>query len=169
MESVRYTLLPSPLGEILIAGDAAGLRWIVFQEGVRPMKPRTAWRRDDDAFKNAGAQFAAYFAGELRRFDLPLAPEGTDFQKEVWRGLCRIPYGRTVSYGELARSIGYPDAARAVGAANGKNPLPIVVPCHRVIGASGKLTGFSAGLHIKEQLLELEAGRPATAAQGAFL
>ncbi|HMJ21899.1 MAG TPA: methylated-DNA--[protein]-cysteine S-methyltransferase, partial [Terriglobales bacterium] len=101
-------------------------------------------------------QLQAYFAGELENFNLPLAPEGTPFQKEVWQRLCDISYGQTISYGELARRIGNPKASRAVGLANGSNPIPIVIPCHRVIGSNGKLTGYGGGLPIKEKLLALE-------------
>jgi methylated-DNA-[protein]-cysteine S-methyltransferase len=101
-------------------------------------------------------QLRAYFAGELKDFDLPLAPKGTEFQQNVWAELCKIPYGETISYGELARRIGNPNASRAVGLANGSNPIPVVIPCHRVIGANGKLTGYGGGLPIKERLLALE-------------
>jgi methylated-DNA-[protein]-cysteine S-methyltransferase len=106
----------------------------------------------------ARRQLEAYFAGELRDFDLPLAPEGSEFQLRVWEQLRAIPYGETISYGELARRVGDPAAARAVGLANGRNPLPVIVPCHRVIGADGSLTGFGGGLERKRRLLELEAG-----------
>ena len=101
-------------------------------------------------------QLRAYFSGKLEQFDLPLAPEGTPFQLEVWRRLCEIPYGETISYGELARRIGNPNASRAVGLANGSNPIAIIIPCHRVIGSNGKLTGYGGGLPIKERLLALE-------------
>lgn len=100
-----------------------------------------------------------YFTGKRREFSLPLAPEGTPFQQRVWRELVKIPYGMTISYGELARRLRQPTAFRAVGAANGKNPLPIVIPCHRVVGAAGELTGFGGGLHLKAGLLSLETGR----------
>ena len=106
--------------------------------------------------KKTVSQLRSYFAGEREEFDLPLAPEGTPFQQEVWRRLCEIPYGETISYGELARRIGNPQASRAVGLANGSNPIPIVIPCHRVIGSNGKLTGYGGGLPIKEKLLALE-------------
>jgi methylated-DNA-[protein]-cysteine S-methyltransferase len=116
------------------------------------------WRRDDDDFNDVVTQLAEYFDGRRRQFDLPLAPEGTPFQQSVWRALLDIPYGETISYGELATRIGRRSASRAVGLANGSNPLPIVIPCHRVIGASGKLTGYGGGLAIKDQLLALERG-----------
>jgi methylated-DNA-[protein]-cysteine S-methyltransferase len=115
------------------------------------------WKRDDAALSEARAQLQAYFAGELRGFELPLAAEGTPFQQRVWRALCDIPYGETISYGELARRIGQPAAARAVGLANGQNPIAIVVPCHRVIGANGSLTGYGGGLERKRWLLAHES------------
>lgn len=118
--------------------------------------PRPDWRRDDRAFAAAREQLRAYLDGCLTTFDLPLAPRGTPFQLEVWRALTEIPAGETISYGELARRIGRPSASRAVGAANGANPLPVVVPCHRVIGANGTLTGFGGGLDTKRWLLALE-------------
>jgi methylated-DNA-[protein]-cysteine S-methyltransferase len=115
------------------------------------------WQRDDRAFAIARAQLGEYFAGERFEFDLPLGATGTQFQRKVWSELCRIPYGATASYGELARRVGQPGAARAVGLANGSNPLPIVVPCHRVIGADGSLTGFGGGIERKRWLLVHEA------------
>jgi len=117
------------------------------------------WVRDDAAFRSAATQLGEYFAGERQAFDLPLRPEGSEFQQRVWSALCDIPYGRTISYGELALRIGDPGGARAVGAANGQNPISIVVPCHRVIGADGSLTGYGGGLERKRHLLDLEAGR----------
>jgi methylated-DNA-[protein]-cysteine S-methyltransferase len=156
MERIRYTLIGSPLGEVLIAGDARGLRRIVFQEGTDPLPPPAEWIRDDEALRSAAEEIAEYFEGERKDFDLALAPEGTPFQLRVWEALRGIPYGETRSYGAIARSLGHPEASRAVGAANGRNPLPIVVPCHRVIGASGKLTGYHGGLYLKQGLLELE-------------
>ena len=129
-----------------------------FQNAIRPAKPAEGWRRARRPFRDVIIQLDAYFAGRLRRFELPLAPEGTPFQREVWSALTTIPYGETVSYGELARRVGRPAASRAVGAANGRNPIPIIIPCHRVIGADGTLTGFGGGLPIKRRLLQLEAG-----------
>lgn len=170
MKSCLYTLLASPVGEILVAGDHQGLRRIIFQGGAHPMTIPGAWRRDDAAFNEARRQLTAYFGGDLREFDLPLAPEGTPFQKAAWAELCRIPYGETLTYGAQAARLGQPNASRAVGAANGRNPLGIVIPCHRVIGASGKLTGYYGGLRIKEALLELERAHcPTTVAQSSFL
>ncbi len=155
-DPLAYACTDSPIGTLLIAGDAAGLRLINFQSGAHRVRPEKAWRLDERMFADAIGQLQAYFAGELRRFHLRLAPEGTRFQQEVWRQLLTIPYGETISYGELARRVGNPRASRAVGAANGRNPLPIVIPCHRVIGASGALTGFGGGLPIKAALLALE-------------
>ncbi len=172
MDGIRYTLVPSPLGEILIAGDAEGLRRIVFQEGDDPLHPPRDWTRSDEdsLLMKAQHQIGEYFDRRRRTFDLKLMPEGTPFQLRVWRELTQIPYGRTISYAELARGIGRPSASRAVGAANGRNPLPIVIPCHRVIGASGKLTGYHGGLHLKTGLLELEGAElPTPSAQPAFL
>lgn len=158
MKSVSYTVTESPVGDLLLAADGEGLRRLVFQGGKRPLTPPASWRRDKHArvLLDAASQLKAYFAGDLREFDLPLAPEGTAFQLRVWKGLQDIPWGETRSYGELAASIGSPNASRAVGAANGKNPLAIVIPCHRVIGSTGKLTGFGGGLHVKANLLKLE-------------
>jgi methylated-DNA-[protein]-cysteine S-methyltransferase len=155
--TVRYTLIESPLGAILVAGNDEGIRIMSFQEGTDPVKIDPAWERRDEAFLDAAGQLADYFAGLRRDFDLPLAPRGTAFQLRVWRELTRIPYGETISYGELARRIDKPQAMRAVGSANGSNPLPLIVPCHRVIGANGKLTGYHGGLGIKRFLLSLEA------------
>jgi methylated-DNA-[protein]-cysteine S-methyltransferase len=151
-----YTQIDSPLGPLLLAADAAGLRFIEFVNGRRTARPDSAWREDPTALHEPIRQLSAYFAGELETFDLPLAPEGTPFQLRVWRLLCEIPYGETISYGELARRMGNPNASRAVGLANGANPIPIVIPCHRVIGSNGKLTGYGGGLPIKEKLLALE-------------
>jgi methylated-DNA-[protein]-cysteine S-methyltransferase len=151
-----YTRVESPVGSLLLAGDDEGLRLVNFQTGKHRVEPRKAWRLDDRHFADAIGQLEAYFAGELRSFNLRLAPEGTPFQLAVWSRLLTIPYGETIAYGELARRVGNPRASRAVGAANGRNPLPIVVPCHRVIGNDGTLTGYGGGLSIKEALLALE-------------
>jgi len=146
------------VGRLLLAGDEKGLRRISFQDGLHPVELAESWQRTEEPFREAIAQLDAYFAGRLHRFDLALAPEGTPFQREVWSALTTIPYGETVSYGELARHLGRPVASRAVGAANGRNPIPIIIPCHRVVGADGSLTGFGGGLAIKRRLLELEIG-----------
>ncbi len=153
---IEYAWMESPVGTLLIAGDDAGLRRILFKQGKSVVQPEPAWRENRAAFSEAVRQLLAYFAGSLREFTLPLAPEGTPFQLRVWQDLQRIPYGTTVSYGELARRIGNPNASRAVGLANGSNPIAIVIPCHRVIGSSGKLTGYGGGLKVKEWLLARE-------------
>ncbi len=151
-----FTQIESPLGPLLLAADEAGLREIRFVNGRHPAQPESFWKEDRAPHRETIGQLQAYFAGELENFDLQLAPEGTKFQREVWRRLCEIPYGETISYGELAGRIGNPKASRAVGLANGSNPIPIVIPCHRVIGSNGKLTGYGGGLPIKEKLLALE-------------
>ncbi|HEV2268831.1 MAG TPA: methylated-DNA--[protein]-cysteine S-methyltransferase [Steroidobacteraceae bacterium] len=167
--SVYWHEIDSPVGRLLLAGDGASLIHVGFQSGPRPLQRAGEWIADAKPFRAAVAQLQEYFAGERRRFDLPLAPRGTEFQRRVWRALTEIPYGKTVSYGELARRIMKPSASRAVGLANGANPLPIIVPCHRVIGADGSLTGFGGGLPIKRRLLALEgAGEEGSGAQEAF-
>jgi methylated-DNA-[protein]-cysteine S-methyltransferase len=154
---MRWCEISSPVGRLLLAGDAHGLRRIHFQDGPHPLLIPDDWKRADAPFQHAIAQLAAYFVGRLRRFDVTIAPEGTPFQRAVWSALGEIPYGETVSYGELTRRLGRPNASRAVGAANGRNPVPIIIPCHRVVGANGALTGFGGGLPIKRMLLDLEA------------
>ena len=168
---LRYSDMQSPIGRLLLAGDGERLHRIDFDGAADP-----AWRRDDRALAPVRRQLEAYFAGRLVDFELPLAPDGTAFQHKVWDALCRIPYGGTVSYAELARSIGQPAAARAVGTANGRNPIPIIIPCHRVVAAGGKrggpdwlrqsggetkwsplLGGYGGGLDKKRTLLDLEA------------
>jgi methylated-DNA-[protein]-cysteine S-methyltransferase len=156
MSTTSYTQIESPLGPLLLAADEAGLREIRFVNGRRPAPPESTWREDRAPLNQTIRQLQAYFAGELENFDLQLAPKGTPFQLDVWHRLCDIPYGQTISYGELAGRIGNPKASRAVGLANGSNPIPIVIPCHRVIGSNGKLTGYGGGLPIKEKLLALE-------------
>ncbi|MBV9078800.1 MAG: methylated-DNA--[protein]-cysteine S-methyltransferase [Methylobacteriaceae bacterium] len=158
MSALVYRVVDSPVGPLLVAGEGEVLRRVVFPSGSRSVAAGPDWRRDDGAFAEAVRQLAAYFAGELKAFDLPLAPDGTAFQRRVWEELTRIPYGETLSYAEVARRIGRPTATRAVGASNGANPLPIVVPCHRVVGANGSLTGFGGGLPTKRYLLALEQG-----------
>ena len=151
-----YTQIESPLGPLLLAADEAGLREIRFVNGRHPAQPESSWIVDRAPLTETIRQLEAYFAGDLENFNLQLAPEGTPFQLDVWQRLCDIPYGKTISYGELAGRIGNPKASRAVGLANGSNPIPIVIPCHRVIGSNGKLTGYGGGLPIKEKLLALE-------------
>ncbi len=163
-----FTIIPSPLGDILLARNEKGLSHISFQEGTSAIEVTAVWQQDNSAFPDATAQLNAYFAGELREFDLPLAPDGTLFQQTVWGALQTIPYGKTSTYGELAAEIGMPTASRAVGAANGRNPLAIVIPCHRVIGANGKLTGYRGGLKLKEALLSLEGNGRLSLAPSLF-
>jgi methylated-DNA-[protein]-cysteine S-methyltransferase len=151
-----YDEFDTPVGRLLLVADEQGLRHIGFEIGRYPVWIGDDWRRDTKALRVVRAQLDAYFAGELTEFDLPLAPQGSPFQLQVWGELRRIPYGATLSYGDIARRLGDPTASRAVGAANGRNPLPIVVPCHRVIGADGSLTGFGGGLPTKKFLLEHE-------------
>ena len=151
-----FAQIESPLGPLLLTADDAGLRQIFFVNGRHPARPESSWKEDRAPLIKTIRQLQAYFAGELESFDLKLAPQGTPFQQEVWRRLCDIPYGETISYGTLAGRIGNPKASRAVGLANGSNPIPIVIPCHRVIGSNGKLIGYGGGLPIKEKLLALE-------------
>jgi methylated-DNA-[protein]-cysteine S-methyltransferase len=159
MARVCYTEIESPVGPLLLAADEAGLRQILFVEGRRRARPEPFWTKDRALFTALIDELRAYFAGELECFGQPLAPEGTAFQLKVWNQLCEIPYGETISYQELASRIGNPQASRAVGLANGSNPIPILIPCHRVIGSNGKLTGYGGGLAIKHKLLALEKGQ----------
>jgi methylated-DNA-[protein]-cysteine S-methyltransferase len=154
---MKYTYLDSPLGSLLAVRDADGITGLYLPTGKRPMSVRPGWVRDDYAFDDVRAQLAEYFAGERREFDLPLNPAGTSFQQRVWAALRDIPYGETTSYGKTAAAVGVPDAARAVGLANGQNPISIIVPCHRVVGADGSLTGYGGGLDAKRWLLAHEA------------
>jgi len=169
-EYIIYTVMDSPIGQLLLTANGAGLTGIFFQAGPHSKPPEKDWISDAKPFTEVMAQLDAYFAGELKDFNLPLAPAGTKFQMTVWEALQSIPYGETISYGELADRIGNPKAVRAVGGANGKNPIPVIVPCHRVIGSDGSLTGFGGGLSIKEALLTLEGARHGkeTSRQTAF-
>ncbi len=139
-----------------MAGNGSGLKWILLPDAAGALSPRPHWTHSGELFEEPIRQLGAYFEGRLTKFDLSLLPDGTPFQQTVWRELQSVPYGATSSYGEIAHRIGMPKAVRAVGAANGKNPLPIVIPCHRVIGRNGKLTGYGGGLPMKEFLLALE-------------
>ncbi len=152
-----YCYVDSPIGELLLAGENNALAMIGFPKGSMRRDPEADWIYNEKPLAEAKRQLDEYFAGRRREFDLPLQLNGTEFQVRVLQALQKIPYGETVSYGEIARRIGKPRAVRAVGAANGRNPIPIVVPCHRVIGSSGDLTGFGGGLDTKEALLRLEA------------
>ena len=154
---MNYTTMESPIGPLLLAGNERGLNFLSFAAKKGAVTPRRDWTENRAPFTEAVRQLRTYFSGKLREFDLPLCLEGTAFQLRVWEGLREIPYGETISYGELARRIGKPEAVRAVGTANGSNPIPIIVPCHRVIGSDGSLTGYGGGLSIKEKLLALES------------
>ncbi|BAN49462.1 methylated-DNA--[protein]-cysteine S-methyltransferase [Metapseudomonas resinovorans] len=145
----------SPTGPLLLAGDAAGLQ-MLYMDTERRGYPNADWQPATRQFDEACRQLDRYFAGKLKRFDLLLAPHGTPFQQQVWQALLQIPFGRTTSYSELAESIGKPKAVRAVGTANGANPISIIIPCHRVIGRDGSLTGYAGGLPRKALLLKLE-------------
>jgi methylated-DNA-[protein]-cysteine S-methyltransferase len=152
-----YTYIDTPVGKLMLAGCSDhGLRYIAFQCGKDAMAPRPEWRESAQPLRTAGRQIREYFEGKRTSFDLALHPKGTPFQTAVWKALVNIPYGETRSYGDIARAIGRPTAVRAVGLANGRNPLPIVVPCHRVVGATGKLVGYGGGLHVKQALLDHE-------------
>jgi methylated-DNA-[protein]-cysteine S-methyltransferase len=152
--TTAYTLHPSPVGDLLLTAGESGLTGLYMRDS--PAGPPRSWVRDDALFGVATAQLDEYFAGRRTAFDLRIAPAGTPFELRVWDELRRIPYGETTTYGELAQRLGHPGAARAVGRANGRNPISIVVPCHRVIGASGALTGYAGGLERKRALLTLE-------------
>jgi methylated-DNA-[protein]-cysteine S-methyltransferase len=162
--AVTYQHIDSPVGRLLLASGDDGLRLIEFEAPWHPVSMGDGWREGDDAvLGETRRQLAEYFAGARKQFDLPLAPHGTPFQMQCWRTLALIGWGETWSYGQMARHMGQPTATRAVGAANGRNPLPIVLPCHRVIGADGSLTGFGGGLPTKQFLLTHEGvlGQPA--------
>jgi len=152
-----YCYLDTPIGELLLAGDDDALCLVSFPEGSMRRDPEPDWIYNEKPFAAARHQLTEYFAGERKKFDLPLKLSGTEFQMSVLQALQEIPYGETTSYADIAERVGRPKAVRAVGAANGRNPIPIIVPCHRVIGSHGDLTGFGGGLDTKEALLRLEA------------
>lgn len=160
-----YSVIRSPVGELLVAANDEGITHVLFERANGRHNIGSDWRLDDGSgsrwLATARSQLAEYFAGERLAFDLPLAAAGTPFQRSVWSALSAIEYGEVISYGELARRIGNPRAVRAVGLANGRNPISIVVPCHRVIGANGTLTGYGGGLERKRWLLALEASKSA--------
>jgi methylated-DNA-[protein]-cysteine S-methyltransferase len=157
MPDTIWTTTTSPVGDLLLTGDGRSVETLRLPDGNRPAVPVNGNGRDDDAFVEARRQLAEYFAGTRTTFDLSLSPKGTRFQLRVWDALRQIPYAATASYGEVATAIGQPSASRAVGLANGRNPIAIIVPCHRVIGANGSLVGYGGGLDRKRYLLELEA------------
>lgn len=152
----RYSYVPSPLGPLLVASDGRALTGLYMEGGRGALHELTGWVRDDRWFTVVAEQLTAYFDGSRQQFELPLAPAGTRFQRRVWAQLLTIPYGETLSYGALAVRIGNARSSRAVGMANAQNPLPILIPCHRVIGGDGRLVGYSAGLERKAWLLEHE-------------
>ncbi|MBW2602729.1 MAG: methylated-DNA--[protein]-cysteine S-methyltransferase [Deltaproteobacteria bacterium] len=153
---IYYHYMKSPLGKLLVAGNNKGLHLISFPKGDKRSLPEPRWVENQKPLQVVLRQIEAYFAGELKAFSLDICLNVTPFQKKVLTALCRVPYGETISYGELAKNIGNPKASRAVGQANARNPIPIVIPCHRVIGSSGKLTGFGGGIAVKQTLLDLE-------------
>lgn len=152
-----FSLIPSPLGELLVTRDADGITGLYLPTGKHVRTPEPEWTRDDGAFDDLRGQLDEYFVGTRTQFDLPLHPHGSAFQQKVWLALREIPYGTTETYGHTAEAIGSPTASRAVGLANGQNPISIVVPCHRVIGANGSLVGYGGGLDAKKWLLQHEA------------
>lgn len=143
-------------GTLIVAGDNNGLRHLNFLKGKHPLVIENTWRRDPSRFTTLKNQLVEYFAGRRKTFDVSLSPQGTAFQMKVWAALTKIPYGTVVSYQWVARRIGNPGAVRAVGAANGRNPISIIIPCHRVIGKNGSLTGYGGGLDVKQRLIHLE-------------
>lgn len=154
-----YTEIASPFGSITLTANHQGLTALAFQQGAQPLVLTGNDQRNDDYFAETKQQLTEYFAGSRKTFELKLAPHGTNFQQRVWQMLCQIPYGETVSYAWLANKIGNDNAVRAVGSANGKNPIAVIIPCHRVIGKNGKLTGYAGGLDLKAQLLAHEGGQ----------
>jgi len=162
---ILYTYTDSSVGKLLLGMNDDGLCFLHFQEGENARNPNSEWRFVEDLPGDIVPQLRAYFAGERRAFDLPLAPQGTTFQLEVWAAVQEIPYGQTRTYTGLAHQIGRPRAVRPVGAATHQNPLPILIPCHRVIARDGTLSGYGGGVSIKEVLLALERGYPPQSAQ----
>jgi methylated-DNA-[protein]-cysteine S-methyltransferase len=154
-----YDIIKSPICFILLVGNEEGLKRVSLLKDERQVEIPDEWIKNKTFFKEAKRQLEAYFSGKLKSFDLKLAPEGTKFQKSVWKALCEIPYGETRTYKDIAVSIGNPKAYRAVGLANNRNPIAIIVPCHRVIGTNGKLIGYASGLDVKLFLLEHERSR----------
>lgn len=157
MTQIYYAQMQSPIGPLFLVADEEGLREVRFEHERRAHIPDDSWQHSAQKLAQVRRQLDAYFAGERQTFDLPLNLQGTDFQRAVWQALTTIPYAHTTSYGELSRQIQKPTASRAVGAANGRNPIPIIIPCHRVIGSNGTLTGFAGGLAAKHWLLSHES------------
>jgi methylated-DNA-[protein]-cysteine S-methyltransferase len=153
---MHYSYVESPIGDLLVAGDDGVLKLVSFPRGSMAREPDEGWERKDSEFDEVRRELGEYFEGKRESFDVPLEADGTDFQRDVLGALQQIPYGETRTYGEIAEHLGKPKASRAVGAANGRNPIPILIPCHRVIGSDGSLTGFGGGIDTKEFLLSLE-------------
>ncbi|MEE8041173.1 MAG: methylated-DNA--[protein]-cysteine S-methyltransferase [Pseudomonadales bacterium] len=153
---MHYSYVESPIGDLLVAGDDGVLKLVSFPRGSMAREPGEGWERNDSEFDEVRRELGEYFEGKRESFDVPLEADGTDFQRDVLGALQQIPYGETRTYGEIAEHLGKPKASRAVGAANGRNPIPILIPCHRVIGSDGSLTGFGGGIDTKEFLLSLE-------------
>jgi methylated-DNA-[protein]-cysteine S-methyltransferase len=156
--TLLYDTIDSPIGTLLLVGDGHAVHRVDMQQGRRPTPIDPSWRREPEALADVATQLEEYFAGKRRTFELELSMAGSAFERRVWDELVEIPYGETASYGEIARRVGAVSAARAVGLANGRNPVAVIVPCHRVIGANGSLTGYGGGLERKRFLLELESG-----------
>ena len=161
-EITHYKYVSSPIGKLLVAGNKNNVMLINFPSGSQARQPDNEWSFADGYFMDATQQLGEYFSGERKSFTFDTKIDGTEFQKKAWHALCEIPYGSTASYGEIASNIGRPGASRAVGSANHSNPLPIVVPCHRVIGSNKSLTGFGGGLDTKRWLLTHEANHSAS-------
>lgn len=157
-----FTTVPSPVGRLTLVGEGDDLVGLYFDHDPFAAKARAAGVRDDRRLRRAATELEEYFAGARTRFELPLAPRGTEFQKAVWGALVQIPFGETATYGEIARAIGQPAASRAIGGANHRNPIAIIIPCHRVIGSDGSMTGYGGGLPTKRLLLDLETRVTAT-------
>lgn len=153
-----YSHYESPVGQLLLVGDGNNIHRIDFATTCRPVTPKTSWEFNASIFRTLTNELDAYFNGHLQRFSVTVAPNGSAFQKKVWDALQKIEYGQTCTYADIARSIGKPTASRAVGSANGRNPVSIVIPCHRVIGTNGTLTGYAGGISTKQWLLSHEAG-----------
>lgn len=154
--SFQYTYIDTPIGALLLVGMEETLHYVGFSQGKMQITPAPHWLQNDQILSQCKVQLTEYFNGNRQSFDLTLSPSGTEFQCQVWQQLQQIPFGKTCSYQDIAQGINRPKSVRAVGAANGRNPLPIVIPCHRVIGADGSLTGFGGGLEAKRYLLQLE-------------
>lgn len=153
---MHYSYVESPIGALLVAGENGVLKLVSFPNGRIPQEPEPEWVRNDEEFDDVRRELGEYFAGKRETFDIALGPDGTEFQCDVLDALQRIPYGETRTYRDIAQEIGKPKAVRAVGAANGRNPIPILIPCHRVIGSDGSMTGFGGGIDTKKFLLDLE-------------